>query len=101
MSRKEWASVGGMAAFHLYLGHRAWIKSVPALAAYALAAASVAGMVVQTTLGQKEYDVTVCGPLSFILAPTHAQIVVRLKGNESIDQEGVASDLVRAQAEKL
>jgi uncharacterized protein len=38
---------------------------------------------------------------SFILDRTHAQIVVRLKGNESIEQEGAASDLVRAQAAKL
>jgi hydrophobe/amphiphile efflux-3 (HAE3) family protein len=38
---------------------------------------------------------------SFILDSTHAQIVTRLIGNESIEQEGAASDLVRAQAEKL
>jgi hydrophobe/amphiphile efflux-3 (HAE3) family protein len=38
---------------------------------------------------------------SFILDDTHAQIIVRLKGNESIEQEGAASDLVRAQAAQL
>jgi hydrophobe/amphiphile efflux-3 (HAE3) family protein len=38
---------------------------------------------------------------SFILDPTHAQIVTRLVGNESIETEGKASDLVRAQADKL
>jgi uncharacterized protein len=38
---------------------------------------------------------------SFILDPTHAQIITRLPGNESIEQEGAASDLVRAQAAKL
>ena len=38
---------------------------------------------------------------SFILDPTHAQIVTRLNGNESIEIEGKASDLVQAQADKL
>ena len=38
---------------------------------------------------------------SFILDPTHAQIVTRLTGNESIETEGKAADLVRAQADKL
>ena len=32
---------------------------------------------------------------SFILDPTHAQIVTRLTGNESIETEGKAADLVR------
>jgi hydrophobe/amphiphile efflux-3 (HAE3) family protein len=35
---------------------------------------------------------------SFILDPTHAQIVVRLPGNESIDEEGKNSDLVQTRA---
>jgi len=38
---------------------------------------------------------------SFILDPTHAQIIVRLNGNQSIEDEGKASDLVVAQAAKL
>ena len=38
---------------------------------------------------------------SFIVDPTHAQIVVRLPGNESIEEEGAASDLVRAAAADL
>jgi hydrophobe/amphiphile efflux-3 (HAE3) family protein len=38
---------------------------------------------------------------SFILDTTHAQIVTRLPGNESLDNEGKASDLVREAAEQL
>ena len=38
---------------------------------------------------------------SFILDKTHAQIVTRLIGNESIEVEGKASELVQAQADKL
>ena len=38
---------------------------------------------------------------SFILDDTHAQVIVRIKGNESIEREGAASDLVKAEAAKL
>lgn len=38
---------------------------------------------------------------SFIIDDRHAQIVVRLDGNQSIEDEGVASDLVREEAAKL
>lgn len=38
---------------------------------------------------------------SFVIDDRHAQIVVRLAGNLSIEQEGAASDLVRAEAAKL
>jgi hydrophobe/amphiphile efflux-3 (HAE3) family protein len=38
---------------------------------------------------------------SFIIDSTHAQIITRLQGNESIDEEGAASDLVLKQAKEL
>jgi hydrophobe/amphiphile efflux-3 (HAE3) family protein len=38
---------------------------------------------------------------SFILDDTHAQIIVRLQGNQSIEEEGTASELVQAQAAQL
>ena len=38
---------------------------------------------------------------SFIIDSTHAQVIVRLNGNESLEREGVASELVQAAAAKL
>lgn len=71
--------VAGIAAFYIYSGNRPWLKSIPTAVAYALAVASIAGMVMQTTLGPKSYDLTVCGPLSFILVLSALSLEGRMK----------------------
>lgn len=70
--------VAGMAAFWAYSTRHAWLEAVPTVLASSLAIASIGVMVLQTTLGLKQYDVAVCGASSFILVLSALSLETRI-----------------------